>query len=332
MVRSVRAGPLYAPVVTCAAVSPRAKQPATDGGAPRHLFGVHTVDNGGIGMAARRAAAAGARALQIFTAPPRFYGDKATIQPARVERFHSVLAEVGIRPEHVMVHGAYVLNAASAEADKHERSAAGLRKELERSTALGAGCVCFHPGSAGSGGDRAAGVQRVAAAMTQALESTEGATRLLVENTAGAGATIGRTAAEVAAILDAIPKKLRARSGYGLDTCHLFASGYDIRRSAQALSDVLDEFEQAVGEPPAFFHLNDSEGALGSNRDRHTLIGKGELGVEPFRWLLADRRSHGVLLILETPELNNDVADDDPSPDPWDAEMFALLRELAGES
>ena len=306
-----------------AGVSPRTK--------PRHLFGVHTVDNGGINMAARRAAAAGARALQLFTAPPRFYGDKSTIQPARVERFHATLAELGIAREQVMIHGAYVLNAASPEADKHERSAAGLRKELERSTALGAFAVCFHPGSAGSGGDRDAGIQRVAAAMTHALESIEGSTRLLVENTAGAGATIGRTPAEVAAILAALPKAQRPRSGYGLDTCHLFASGYDIRKSAQALSAVLDEFEEATGEPPAFFHLNDSEGALGSNRDRHTLLGKGEIGVEPFRWLLADRRSLGVPLILETPELNNDVADDDPSPDPWDAEMFALLRELAGE-
>jgi deoxyribonuclease-4 len=304
---------------------------------PPHLIGVHTVDNGGIQMAARRAAAAGANALQVFTAPPRFYGDKASIQPARVERFGSVLDEVGILPEHVMVHGAYVLNAASPEEEKHSRSAAGLEKELERSTALGAGCVCFHPGSvgsggsAGSGGDRAAGVQRVAAAIAGALAAVPGKTRLLVENTAGAGATIGRTAAEVAAILAAVPKKLRPRSGYGLDTCHLFASGYDLRRSAAALSAVLDEFEEATGEPPAFFHLNDSEGALGSNRDRHTLIGKGEIGVEPFRWLLADRRSRGVPLILETPEKNVDVAKDDPSPDPWDAEMIALLRELAGE-
>ena len=313
-------------------MSPKAK-PATAKSEPqRHLFGVHTVDNGGIHMAARRAAAAGARTLQVFTAPPRFYGDKATIQPSRVERFHATLAEVGIRPEHVMVHGAYVLNAASPEADKHERSAAGLAKELERSTALGAGWVCFHPGSAGGGGDRAAGVQRVAAAMAHALESVDGATRLLVENTAGAGATIGRTPAEVAAILAALPKGVRARSGYGLDTCHLFASGYDIRKSPQALAAVLDEFEAATGEPPAFFHLNDSEGALGSNRDRHTLLGKGEIGVEPFRWLLADRRSRAVPLILETPELNNEVDGDDPSPDPWDAEMFALLRELAGET
>jgi deoxyribonuclease-4 len=297
--------------------------------AAEHLLGVHTVDNGGIHMAARRAAAAGARALQVFTAPPRFYGDRATIQPSRVDRFHAVLEEVGIERRHVVVHAAYVLNTASAEPDKQERSAAGLRKELERSTALEAGAVCFHPGSAGSGGDRGAAVARVGGALVAALRAVDGATRLLVENTAGAGHTVGRTAEEVAGILSVVPEALRPRTGYGLDTCHLFASGYDIRRSPGALAGLLDEFEEATGEPPAFFHLNDSEGELGSNRDRHTLLGKGRIGLEPFRWLLADPRTRGVPLILETPEKNVDAAPDDPSPDPWDVEMFALLRELA---
>ena len=308
-------------------MSPRAKRAPRGGG--ELLFGVHTVDNGGIDMAARRAAAAGARALQVFTAPPRFYGDRSSIQPARVARFHDTLAEVGIERRHVMVHAAYVLNTASPEEEKRERSAAGLVKELERSTALEAGMVCFHPGSAGSGGDLAAALGRVAGAIAAALRAVPGPTRLLVENTAGAGATVGRTAAEVATILAVVPKALRPRTGYGLDTCHLFASGYDIRRSPAALAALLDEFEAATGEPPAFFHLNDSEGELGSNRDRHTLLGKGRIGVEPFRWLLADRRARGVPLILETPEKNNEAADDDPSPDPWDAEMFTLLRELA---
>jgi deoxyribonuclease-4 len=295
------------------------------------LVGVHTVDNGGIHMAALRGGGAGARSLQVFTAPPRFYGDKATIQPARVERFHAALAEVGIRPEHVMVHGAYVINVASPEPEKHDRSAAGLVKELERTTALGAFAACFHPGSAGSGGDRAAALGRVAAAITAAVRAVPGTTRLLVENTAGAGNTVARTAEEVAAILRQVPAELRHRTGYGLDTCHLFASGYDLRVSPAALTAVLDTFEEQTGEPPAFFHLNDSDGDLGSNRDRHTLIGRGKLGVEPFRWLLADRRSRGVPLVLETPEVNNEVAPDDPTPDPWDVEMIALVKDLAGE-
>ncbi|MDQ3427119.1 MAG: TIM barrel protein, partial [Gemmatimonadota bacterium] len=145
-------------------------------------------------------------------------------------------------------------------------------------------------------------------------------------NTAGAGLTVGRTAEEVGAILSQIPPALRSRTGYGLDTCHLFAAGHPIGLSAAALRGVLDQFENAAGSPPAFFHLNDSEGALGSNKDRHMLIGEGQIGQEPFRWLLADPRSAEVPLILETPQQNYEVADDDPSPDPFDLRMVKLLR------
>ncbi|HEX2092905.1 MAG TPA: deoxyribonuclease IV [Longimicrobiaceae bacterium] len=292
---------------------------------PRYI-GAHTLDNGGIDMAARRAGNAGMTALQVFTAPPRFYGEKAGMRPEKVERFHVALAEAGIRPEHVVVHGAYVLGVATPDEAKWERAAAGLARELERSTALGVGAVCFHPGSA-TDGDRAAGAGRVAKAITRALRAVrDGTTRLLVENTAGAGQTLGRTAAEVADILRHVPDDLRPRTGYGLDTCHLFASGYDIAESAEALAGILDEWEYTAGERPAFFHLNDSEGALGSNRDRHTLIGEGEIGAEAFRWLLRDPRSEGIPLILETPQERPDIADDDPSADPHDARMVRLLR------
>jgi len=292
-----------------------------------HIFGTHAVDNGGIHMAARRAAAAGLRAVQIFTAIPKFYGDKSTISPNRVERFHAALEETGIQPAHVVVHAAYVLSVATAEEDKWARAAGGLAKEMERSTTLGIGAVCFHPGSA-SDGDTAAAAKRVAKAITAALRGVDGSTRLLVENTAGAGKTLGRTAAEVADILRHVPDELRARTGYGLDTCHLFASGYDIHASAARLAEVLDEFEEATGEAPGFFHLNDSAGALGSNRDRHMLLGDGGIGAEPFRWLLKDRRSRGVPLILETPQENYEIADEDAGADPYDLRMAALLKEL----
>jgi deoxyribonuclease IV len=293
-----------------------------------HIFGSHTVDNGGIDMAVRRAWNAGLTSVQIFTAIPKFYGDKSSIRAERVERFHAALEETGMRREHVVVHAAYVLSCATAEADKWARAAAGLAKEMERSTTLGVGGVCFHPGSA-SDGDPDAAAERVARAMAQALEGCPGPTRLLVENTAGAGRTLGRTAREVGAILSHIPAGLRRRAGYGLDTCHLFASGYDIATSAERLTEILDEFEAATGEAPAFFHLNDSEGELGSNRDRHTLLGEGRIGTEPFRWLLADRRSRGVPLILETPQQNYDVPAEDAAADPFDLAMAALLRSLA---
>ena len=295
-----------------------------------HFIGGHTIDTGGIPMAARRAGAAGMRALQLFSAVPKYYNEKVGVKPDRVERFRLALDEAGIASRHVVVHAAYVLNTATPDEAKWARARDGLAKELERSTALGAGAVCFHPGAA-TDGDREAACDRVARAIEHALGRVpDGATRLLVENTAGAGTTVGRTPEEVAAILAAVPAGLRARTGYGLDTCHLFASGHDIAASPASLRGVLDAFAEATGEPPAFFHLNDSEGALGSNKDRHALIGEGAIGRAPFGWLLADPRSHDVPLILETPQQHPDVADDDASADPWDVRMVETLRKMAG--
>ncbi len=288
------------------------------------FIGTHAVANGGIHMAALRAANAGMKALQIFTAPPQYYGDKSTMRPERAERFRTTLTQVGIATRHVVVHAAYVLNTATEDETKLTRARGGLRKELERSTALGVGSVCFHPGAATSG-SRSAAAERVGQAISDALDAVAGDTLLLVENTAGAGMTLGKTAEEVSAILQAVPTRLRHRTGYGLDTCHLFASGHDITRSQGELTRVLDEFEAAAGTPPLFFHLNDSEGALGSNKDRHVLIGDGKIGRQPFEWLLSDRRTEEIPLILETPQKHYDIADEDPSPDPYDLAMIQLL-------
>jgi deoxyribonuclease IV len=292
------------------------------------FIGAHTVANGGIHMAALRAGNAGMSALQIFTAPPQYYGDKASMRPERVQRFRAALEQAKIAPDKVVVHAAYVLNTATEDETKSARARAGLRKELERSTALGVGGVCFHPGAATSG-NREAAAERVAAAIIEALEAVKGDTRLLVENTAGAGMTVGRTAAEVGAILQAVPASFRQRTGYGLDSCHLFASGHDITRSQAEFTRILDEFEQATGSPPSFFHLNDSEGSLGSNKDRHLLVGDGKIGHEPFGWLLRDQRSAGIPLILETPQQNYEIADDDASPDPYDVAMVQRLGAMA---
>ncbi len=289
------------------------------------FLGAHTIDNGGIHMAVRRAGNAGMTAMQLFTAIPKFYGDKSTIKPERVARFKAALKETDIRPENIVVHAAYVLSVATPDDEKWARASGGLTKEMERSSALGVGAVCFHPGSAGTS-DRSDSAKRIAKAITAALKANDSGTRLLVENTAGAGRTMGKTAQEVGEMLSHVPKALRTRTGYGLDTCHLFASGYAIQESKAQLTAILDEFESETGEPPSFFHLNDSEGELGSNRDRHVLIGEGQIGKEPFEWLMSDRRTAGIPLILETPQLNYDIADDDDSPDPYDVKMMKLLR------
>jgi len=294
-----------------------------------HYIGAHTIDAGGIHMAVRRAANGGMRALQVFTAIPKFYNEKVSVRPERAERFRAALAESPIAPQHVVSHAAYVLNVATPDEAKWTRARDGLAKELERSSTLGIGAVCFHPGAA-TDGDREAAAERIAAAIVHALETVESDTRLLVENTAGAGTTMARTAAEIGAILAHVPKKHRARTGYGLDTCHLFASGYDLRESRARLTEILDEFEEAAGSVPGFFHLNDSEGLLGSNRDRHVLIGDGAIGLEPFGWLLHDRRAKDIPLIFETPQYVMEPAEDDDAPDPYDVQMMSVVEGLLG--
>ena len=292
----------------------------------KHIFGSHTIDTGGIDMAVRRAANAGLRAVQIFTAIPKYYGDKSTIRADRVDRFRQALEETGMRAEHVMVHAAYVLNLAIAD-ERWVRARDGIAKELERSTLLGVGGVCFHPGSATD--SEAAGIKRIAKALTEALDAVDSDVKLYVENTAGGGRTIGRNPDEVAGILENIPDRHQRRIGYGLDTCHLYSSGYDVSESKGKLTSIIDQFESATGRKPSFFHLNDSEGPLGSNRDRHKLLGEGLIGAEPFGWLLADPRSKGIPLILETPQQVTDIEREDASADPYDVRMFSLLQELA---
>jgi deoxyribonuclease-4 len=276
-------------------------------------------------MAARRAASAGMTTLQLFTAPPTYYGDKAGMKADKVAKFHAALAEGGITPRDVMVHAAFVLNTASPEEEKAVRARAGLTKELERTQALGALGCCFHPGSAGTSDPMEAAI-RVGQTIHAAVAAVPGTARVLVENTAGAGKTMGRTPEEIALMLAQVPSALRHRTGYGLDTCHLFAAGHDIASSEGTLRAVLDRFEQVIGEAPAFFHLNDSQHPLGSNKDRHALLGEGAIGADPFRWLLADPRAAAVPCILETPHDYSEPAEEDAGADPADLRMMALLR------
>jgi deoxyribonuclease-4 len=292
-----------------------------------HFFGAHTIDNGGLHMAVRRAARAGMSAMQLFTAVPKFYGDKSNMRQERVDNFKAALAATKMDPKRIMAHGAYVLNTGTPDTDKWIRARDGLTKELERSSLLGLGQICYHPGAA-TDGNREAAAERIAGAIVHALETVKSDCRLLIENTAGAGSTMARTAQEVGLIMAHIPRRHRARTGYGLDTCHLFASGYDIRKQGE-LTRTLDLFEEEAGEAPGFFHLNDSEGELGSNRDRHVLIGDGQIGVEPFRWLVQDRRSRGIPMILETPQQDYEIDAADDSPDPYDVRMMELLRRFS---
>lgn len=291
------------------------------------IFGVHPADDGGLPLAVQRAANAGAKALQVFTAPPTYYNEKVTIKPDRAATVHAALDAAGIARNHLFVHAAYVLNTASPEDVKAMKARAGLTKEFERSSALGAWGCCFHPGSAGESDPTEAAV-RVGVTIRHAIESVpEGSgTRVLIENTAGAGRTMGRTPEEIATMLAQVPTALRHRTGYGLDTCHLFSAGHDIHTSREAQRRTLEQFVRVIGEPPAFFHLNDSQHPFASNKDRHALLGEGAIGAEPFRWLVHDPLTEGIPLILETPSERESVVEDDVSADPADVRMIAMLE------
>ena len=177
-----------------------------------HWFGAHTVDNGGLDMAVRRAANAGMSTMQLFTAIPKFYGDKTSIRAERIDRFKAAVRVTQMDPKRFVAHGAYVLNVGTPDADKWTRARDGLAKELERSTALGIGAVCFHPGAA-TDGDRVAAAERIAGAIVYALEAVKSPTRLLIENTAGAGTTMARTAQEIGAMLADVPKRRELPTG-----------------------------------------------------------------------------------------------------------------------
>ena len=224
-------------------------------------------------------AAPGMRALQIFTAIPKYYGDKC-IDPARAR---GALPR-GARRDRRSRRSTWSCTPRTCSTSprrtrtKWARAARRARQgaralDRARASARSASTPAPPPTATATAaaervarGDHAARSRRV-----------KGATRLLVENTAGAGHTIGAHRRKRSARSSRhVPDALRARTGYGLDTCHLFARGYDITRVAGARStQVLDAFEEATGEAPGFFHLNDSEGALGSNKDRHMLIGDG---------------------------------------------------------
>ncbi|MEO6445600.1 MAG: deoxyribonuclease IV [Gemmatimonadaceae bacterium] len=292
-----------------------------------HLFGAHTVDKGGIQMAVARAGAAGMHALQVFSAMPQFYNEKVSVKPERIQRFTDAMTAAGIEKRHCIVHAAYVLNTASPEPEKYARARSGLAKELERTTSLGVLGFCFHPGSAGSS-DPAGAIERVGDAIAFALEQVPKGSKIFIENTAGAGRTMGRTPEEIAGMLARVPASLRARAGYGLDTCHLYASGHDFTSTPRAFTALLDRFFDATGENPSFVHLNDSQGDFASNKDRHALIGEGKIGVEPFQWLLQDARTEGIPLVLETPQENAAPEDDNASADAYDTRMITLLRSL----
>ncbi|HUJ55505.1 MAG TPA: deoxyribonuclease IV [Gaiellaceae bacterium] len=255
-------------------------------------IGAHVSSSGGIHTAIDRAVAIGADAVQVFTQSPRTWRP-TNHDPASFERFRERRAEAGIGD--VVCHALYLCNLAAPDDAIHEKSVAAMRNTMEVACAIGADGVVFHVGShLGSGFQ--AGLERLLPGMERVLELCSDETWLLMENSAGAGGTIGRSIEELAAIWEGLDR--HPRLGVCLDSCHLYVSGIDVRDPA-ALDACLDALDSSIGlERLRALHVNDSATPLGSNRDRHANILEGELG-EKLGVFLGNPRLQGLPAILE---------------------------------
>ncbi len=258
------------------------------------LIGAHVSPAGGPAKAVERGVERRCDAIQIFNQNPRAW--RPTVySDDQVAEFRAAMA--GSRVEALLIHAVYLLNPASDDADIRAKTLASLTASLRAGDALGAHAVVLHAGSAKTG-DVARAIARAGEVIAEALAESESCP-LHLENTAGAGGTLGRSFGELAALIEA--GGAADRLGVCLDSCHLFASGYDIR-TADGLTAVLDDCVEQVGlERLGSLHLNDSMTPLGSNRDRHAVVGQGELGRAGCSVFLSEPRFAGLPCVLETP-------------------------------
>ncbi|MCS6800471.1 MAG: deoxyribonuclease IV [Chloroflexota bacterium] len=275
-------------------------------------FGAHV--GGGLARIPDAAAALGAECVQIFTSAPQNW--RPPRHDARaVAAFREAIAARSIHP--VIIHGIYLLNPASADPALVEKSILSIVDDLEWADRLGACAVVIHLGSSGAD-PLEVGVARCADALGRVLRQYAGSASLLLETCAGQGNTVGRRFEELGYLLERLNDE---RAGVCLDTCHVFAAGYDIA-SENGFAEMMADLDRYVGrERVRALHVNDSKGPLGCNRDRHENIGRGHIGEEGFRRVLRHPAFAALPLILEVPGLDN------RGPD---RANLQVLRALAG--
>ena len=278
---------------------------------------------GGLPRAVDRAEASRCDALQIFTKSTGQWRARV-LPPEEIALFRRRLDETGIHP--VVAHNSYLINVAAADPALRARSIDALGAELDRADALGLQGLVMHPGSYTTGSE-SQGLELIARAIGGILRSRPRTkTMILLEHTAGQGTNLGHRFEHLQTILEYLEGSPRV--GVCLDTCHLLAAGYDIS-SEQGYASTFAELDRIVGlDRVRVFHLNDSKRPCGSRVDRHDHIGKGCLGLEPFRWLLNDRRFDALPMLLETPKLDTPESRRKCDADPWDVRNLRALRRL----
>ncbi len=280
-------------------------------------FGVHQSISAGFDTAVYDAAAMGYDCVQIFSGNSNRWDNKPISETA-ARKFQEALAKTGQYDP--LVHDSYLINLASPDEALHEKSVARFTDELVRAQILGVPRVVMHPGAAKDDSKDAA-LDRVARSFDRIFESIpENTTQVLVETTAGQGSYLGGTFEEIAAIIAACDHK--DRLGVCVDTCHVFAAGYDFRTKA-SYDAMFEQFDRTVGlDRLAAFHLNDSMKKLESHGDRHDHIGKGEIGLDAFAMLINDPRFAQKPMYLETPKKETEEGE------AWDVLNLKALKAL----
>lgn len=278
-------------------------------------IGAHVSTAGGVENAPANAEQIGANAFAMFTKNQRQWQGKP-LTTASLEAFQERCQQGGYSKAQILPHDSYLINLGHPELEPLEKSRAAFIDEIQRCEFLGLELLNFHPGSHLKKTDPEQCLATIAESINQALAVTEGVVAV-IENTAGQGTNLGYRFEQLATIIDQVEDK--SRVGVCLDTCHLFAAGYDLR-DQQACESTFAEFERLVGfKYLRGMHLNDSKKPLDSHVDRHESLGDGEIGIVPFEYIMADGRFDGIPLVLET-----------PNPDRW-AEEIEMLRGFAEE-
>ncbi|ARM30506.1 deoxyribonuclease IV [Prosthecochloris sp. HL-130-GSB] len=272
-------------------------------------IGPHVSIQGGVENAPLRARELGATAFGLFTKNQRQW-KAAPLSRESIDAFRENCRQGGYKPEHILPHDSYLINLGSPEPEKLKRSQNAFIDEMQRTQALGLTMLNFHPGSHLNKVPVETCLQTIAESINIALEETSAVTAVL-ENTAGQGSNLGHTFEELATIIDQVDDKTRI--GVCLDTCHLFAAGYDLH-TPEAVEATFAEFDTIVGiDYLKAMHLNDAKLPLDSRKDRHASIGKGHIGLEGFAAIIRHPATGNIPLILETPD-----------PGIWDKEITLL--------
>lgn len=268
-------------------------------------LGAHVSTAGGMVNAVRQGVELECEAIQVFTRNQRQWTPKP-LDPAAIETYRAEATAAGYDRDAV-AHASYLINLASEDPTTAERSEAAFVDEIERCAQLGIAYLCFHPGSHVGAGE-ARGLELVAERVRSAVAATRGRqVKILIENTAGQGTNLGNDLEHLRVLLKTIKSR---RVGVLIDTCHLFAAGYDFRTRA-TYKKTLAALDDAVGLDRILgFHLNDSQHPLGSRKDRHANIGQGEIGEDAFRFLMKEKAFKDIPGLLETPGSPDAYVDD----------------------